>query len=111
MLPVFLTAAGVWFGACWSFVAVMHAKVVIERGGLSLFWKVNIAPLAVLGLLLDAAFNVTFGTVLFRELPRELLFSARVQRHWRADKGDRMAAFWARQLNAIDPDHVHDARE
>lgn len=110
-MKILMLALLIWFGTCWSFVAVMHAKALMQRGELSKFWKVNLAPLAVLGLLLDAVFNVTFGTLLFHELPRELLFSARVQRHWRADKGNRMAAFWADTLNQMDHDHIHEPRE
>jgi hypothetical protein len=92
----------------WAYIAVMHAKAVNERDGLSLFWKVHVLPLALLGLLLDAAFNLTFGVLMFRELPHELLFSSRVQRHVSVGHGQRfgLAMFWARQLNTFDQDHI-----
>lgn len=107
MLAAILTAVAVWFGVHWSYVVVVHAKAVLERQGLSLYWKVHILPLAVLGLLLDFAFNVVFGTVMFRELPHELLFSSRVQRHCRNEgRRLRLALFWKRQLNTFDPDHI-----
>jgi len=108
---MFKLAVVVWFGALWAFVAVMHARHIMTRAELSKFWKVNLAPLAVIGLLLDAAFNITFGTLFFRELPKEWLFSSRVQRHWRSDKNDRMAVFWAARLNEIDAGHIHEPRE
>lgn len=102
-----LATLAVWFGVHWSYLAVMHAKAVFERQGLSLYWKVHVLPLAVIGLALDAAFNVVFGTLMFREFPRELLFSNRVQRHVRnGGKRFALAAFWARTLNTFDADHI-----
>ena len=99
--------AGLWLGVHWAFVAVMHAKAVKERGSLTAYWSVILLPLALAGLILDAAFNLTFGTVLYRELPRELLFTARCKRHIAGEGSrQRMAAFWQRQLNQFDPGHV-----
>lgn len=108
MLALILTPVAIWLGVIWAYIAVMHAKAVLERGQLSLFWKVHIVPLAVVGLLLDVAFNVTFGSIMFRELPREWLFSSRVQRHVKAGVSKRfgLAMFWTRQLNAFDADHI-----
>lgn len=109
MLTAILTAVAVWLGVVWAYIAVMHAKAVNERSGLSLFWKVHVLPLAVVGLVLDGVFNLTFGTLMFRELPHELLFSARVQRHARRQPADRrrdLAMFWARQLNTFDSEHI-----
>jgi hypothetical protein len=100
--------AAAWFTLMGSFVLVMRAKRLMkEEGDLSLFWLVNILPWAVVGLLLDLAFNLTAGTIMYMELPRELLFTARTKRHmnsdgWRLD----VAEFWKRQLNQIDPGHV-----
>lgn len=57
----------------------------------------------------DVLFNVTRGTVMFRELPRELLFSSRVQRHVKAREHDfryHKALFWAKVLNAADDGHI-----
>jgi hypothetical protein len=100
-----LYAAGLWLAVHWAFVAVMHAKAV--RAQLSLYWKVMLWPLVVIGLVLDVAFNVVFGSLMFLELPRELLFTSRCKRHFRgAGRGQRLAAWWGRQLNAFDPGHV-----
>lgn len=99
-------AAALWLGVCWSFVAIMNAKRVLNTEGLSLFWKVTLVPLAVIGLVLDAVFNLTFGTAMFLELPREMLFSARVQRHYL--KGSRLAAWWKVQLNLFDEHHIRE---
>jgi hypothetical protein len=56
---------------------------------------------------LDVLFNLTFGTLLYRELPRELLFTSRCKRHIvGTGSRQRMAAFWQRQLNPWDEGHV-----
>jgi hypothetical protein len=104
----FIYAAGLWFGVTGCYVLVIHAKVLREAGRLNLFWTINVLPWAVIGLTLDAAFNATAGTLMFLELPRELLFSSRVQRHYRGPAGWRLeiAEWWARQLNQIDPRHI-----
>lgn len=103
-----LTFAGLWFGVTGCFMLVMHAKKLREAGRLNRFWAFNVFPWAVVGILLDAVFNVLAGTAMFLELPRELLFSARVQRHhWHSDGWrKRLAMFWAKQLNAVDPTHI-----
>ena len=98
-----------WFSVLWAFVAVMHAKARLEE--LTWFWKVNLAPLALAGIVLDVVFNYTFGWLMFVEWPWDTgatLFSGRVQHHYRHDTGWRLAlaAFWARQLNQMDPGHI-----
>ena len=90
------------------FVAAMHAKRVIDRGtqihGLFLYPLYVGAGIAVL---LDVAFNATAGTVMFRELPREALFTERCRRHKKAKSGWRKlrAQWWCRQLNKFDKGH------
>lgn len=108
MLRTLYIATAVWLGVHWIYVAVMHAKAVMARSSLSLYWKVHLFPLAIIGFALDIAFNVLFGTLMFREIPKELLFSSRVQRHVRNGQTKRLglAMFWAKQLNAFDPDHI-----
>lgn len=103
-----LALVALWFGVTGCFVLVIHAKKLRDAGQLSLFWTVNVLPWAVLGLVLDAVFNVLAGTLMFFEVPRETLFSSRVERHFRHSDGwrNRLAVFWAKQLNAIDPIHI-----
>ena len=62
----------------------------------------------VLGLLANVAFNVLWGSVIFREPPKEWLFSDRLKRHYRgADtEQSKRAEPWVRRVNAIDPGHV-----
>lgn len=97
------------FLTLWSFVATMHIMHIMRREDVTLFWKVTLAPLALAGLILDwVLFNWIFGTIMFREIPQEFLFSSRVERHFRKSDGRdlRVAEWWARQLNQIDSGHI-----
>lgn len=102
------------FGGIWTFTAGIHAKQLWENDELDPFLKFSYAPLIVIILVLDVLFNFTAGTLIFRELPRALLFTDRVKRHYRdvTRKGKpqgsdyRAAERWARRLNWIDPGHV-----
>jgi hypothetical protein len=91
-----------------AFIMGMHVKHLWESGTkFTLFWKVAIIPWAVVGISLDIAFNVVCGTLMYLELPHELMFTARCKRHkadpkWRGE----VARWWARQLNQIEPGHV-----
>ncbi len=105
-----LSVAGLWLVMMLLFIAVMHCKLILELEDrqLSLFWKVHIVPFAVIGVILDVVFNLTIGTVMFMELPKELLFTSRCKRHkhespigWRRD----LAWFACKQLDQIDPGH------
>ena len=91
-----------------AFVYVSTAKRLLESDlpfpmdmkAIAYFWLV-------VGLPADMIFNLTRGTFMFRELPRELLFTARIKRHqfttgWRGKKAKQ----WAKLLNFVDPGHV-----
>lgn len=101
------TIAGLWFLLGWSFVAIMGAKQAEKSGTLTTFWKVNLLPLVFIGIVLDCAFNLTFATLLYRELPRELLFTARCKRHKNGKnvRRKRIADWWCANLNVFDPGH------
>jgi hypothetical protein len=103
-----ISLALTWYAVMILFVAAMHAKVIARESRLTLFWKIHLYPMAALGILLDAVFNLTFGLVMFAELPREFLFSTKVERHFRTseDWRHKLALFWAKQLNRIDPGHI-----
>ena len=70
--------------------------------------KVPIYLWLVIGVLADVGFNATWGTWVFRELPREWLFTDRLQRHWYGDseRQKRRAKPWVERVNRIDPGHV-----
>ena len=63
----------------------------------------TIASLLV-GVVADVIFNWLIGTLIFREFPREFLFTTRVKRH--AKDGTELGALWATRLNRIMPGHV-----
>jgi len=92
-----------------SFIIVMRAKAIRDEGAkITLFWRVGVWPWAIIGVALDVAFNVVAGTVMFLELPHEIMFTSRSKRHVREAKGWRLAIalFWQKQLNQISPGHV-----
>lgn len=66
----------------------------------------------VVGVPADVAFNLTRGTIMFRELPHELLFTSRVKRHVRESSGRdyERARLWADFLNAADPGHIREVK-
>lgn len=113
-MVILLIIAG-WFLLLWGYVVCMHAKQLIGSGTrLTWFWKINLLPLAGIAVLLDVAFNATVGTLLYLELPHELMFTSRCKRWVRMDlPADtlarhryRLALWWQRQLNQISPGHV-----
>ena len=61
-----------------------------------------------LGVLADTTFNAIWGSVIFREFPKEFLFTTRLKRHWygRDEKQKKRAEPWVRRVNTIDPGHV-----
>jgi len=64
----------------------------------------------VVGFLFDIAMNAIVGTIFFRELPKEWLFTSRLQRHLAESKGFdlRMAAWWCEHLlDPFDPAGTH----
>ncbi len=73
--------------------------------------KVLAAPNVVIGLFLDVLVNLTWATIVFRELPREWLVTTRLQRHlhdkrhsWRRER----ARWWCEQvLDPLDPTGTH----
>ena len=70
--------------------------------------KVPLYMWLLIGVLADIIFNVILGTIIFRELPHETLFTDRVKRHWYGDnkKQKDRAFIWQWRLNKIDPGHV-----
>ncbi len=108
MILAALSIAAFWLALVASFVAVMHGKRLIEDGGLSLFWRANLWPLAVIAFALDFVFDLVFGHLMFLDLRWHTLFSNRVQWHYRRSGGwrFRLAVWWAKNLNQVDPGHI-----
>lgn len=91
-----------------AFVYCYSAKRLLDQGLLPRDFKLIAYFWFAIGVVADFVFNHTRGCLAFREGPRGLLFTQRVQHHvdhsdgWRYDKAMR----WARILNAIDPAHI-----
>lgn len=116
-MPLYDQAATLWFGTVWLFFAAIKAKGMLERGELGAFLGYCLSPIVVPFLLLDIGFNVVWGSIIFRERPKELLFTQRVQRHYdeakrRVAAGELLeseheaALRWALRLNSVDPGHI-----
>lgn len=87
----------------WAwYLSVMHLASARDAGRLTPAAKALGYPWLALGLAVDAVFNAVHGTVLFAELPREVLFTSRVTRlSARADWRGRLARWICTQL--LDP--------
>ena len=101
---------------------------------LGLLTTVSVLSFSIFGIFADVIFNLVFGTLIFRELPREGLFTQRVER-WdekasrrlrrmneavgsapdrppsadmrdRLRRRERLGREWAERLNLIMPGHV-----
>ena len=93
------------FLATWTlFLAAMCLKRALP--GLGTFAKVNGYIILAVGLPLDALFNLA-ASLVFLELPHELLFSSRVNRLERGSGWRAKLAHWfcERLLKIADPDH------
>lgn len=96
--------------ALWLwYLAVMSLKRARDAGRLSRVAYVMGLPILWSGLLIDCAVNLAVATILFLELPREWLVTARLSRlahngGWRA-----RLALWicANLLDQFDPDGHH----
>ena len=75
------------------FVLTMAAKAAWPT--LSIVPKALLAPPAVVALLMDVVFNIIPATVIFLDLPRELLFTYRLDRYEAEGSGWRYrVALW-----------------
>lgn len=79
-----------------------------HRDEISWRLKVPVYLWLVIGITADVIFNWTWGTIICRELPREFLFTDRLQRHWYSDdlRMQRRIERWVKLVNMIDPGHV-----
>lgn len=71
-----------FYGTWIFYTSLMHIKKHREtlKAKAGVIWH-GLYPVAVVALLMDVLFNFTWGTLYFRELPKELLFTTRCQRH------------------------------
>lgn len=103
MFYVLLVVGGVYlFAVTWIFyLAVMNLKRNQDK--LTFAAKLIAYPVAFVGVLSDALFNVLLGTLFFVELPKEWLFTHRLERHIQQSAGYRLRfAMWF-CINLLDP--------
>lgn len=110
-LAIFAIVAMLTWGTWVFFACIMNLKRVRALGELTALSMVFGYPTLLVGYILDLALNITLATLVFLELPREPLFSARLQRltgtapqTWRG-----RLALWLRRglLDNIDPAGIH----
>jgi hypothetical protein len=92
-----------------AYVAIMAAQ---RSGALAkLRWYARAAcwSVALPAGLLDVAFNVTVGSAIFLEPPRELLFTTRCERHMNRQNWRGRLARWVCEswLNPFQANHCH----
>lgn len=95
----------------WLFyLAVMNLKRAKDAGTISRAALFLGYPVLFIGLLFDLAVNVTVCSVLFLDLPRETLMTARLKRYNETDTGWRkQLALWFAYnlLDVFDPSGKH----
>ena len=106
---LFLLAIGSWLVLGMLFLAYPTVRrLKRENHSFGIVVLVPIYLALVIGLVADVIFNALWGTVIFRELPKEWSFTDRLKRHWHG--GDKVqmkrALPWVDRVNAIDPGHV-----
>ncbi len=95
----------------WIFyLAVMNLSKAKKANQLSTTAKVLGTPILYTGWIIDCLVNILVMTVLFLELPRELLVTSRLKRHNRTGSGwrQKLAAWFEPIIDPYDPsgDHI-----
>jgi hypothetical protein len=88
----------------------MNLKNARDKGKLSKVAYTFGMPFFIIGVVLDALINITLMTILFLELPKEILVTSRLKRHIYTSTGYReKIAVWfcSNLLNPFDPDGSH----
>ncbi len=108
MIYAAVTLLAVWLLFVF-YAAVMALKRARDEGKLGPAMKCFAYPTLAVGLVLDVAVNLIVATVLFLELPRELLVTARLTRHFPDDTWRGAFARWVciHLLDALDPSGCH----
>lgn len=97
--------------ALWVFyLAVMNLLRAKAAGTLTRTAYALALPIICIGVLIDFVVNLVILTVMFLELPKEYLVTARLSRHLHAGVGYRLALarwFCRNLLDAFDPSGCH----
>lgn len=105
-----LMMLAVMLPALWVlYLAIMQLDSAKKAGRLSKTARRIAVPLLAVGLVVDVLFNLIWGTVLFLDVPRELLFTSRVSRLNDGDGWRGRMARWVccELLDPFDPDGQH----
>ena len=103
ILTILAIAIGSWIVLGALFLGYPTVQRLKEhRDQLGWISKVPVYFALFFGILADVIFNATWGTVVFREWPKEWTFSERLQRH----VNNPRAAKWIFRVNLIDPGHI-----
>lgn len=109
MITFLLIAFGAYLvlGMLFPAYPTIH-RLHSEKVKVGIVMKFPIYTALLLGLVADVLFNVIWGTIIFRELPKEWLFTDRLKRHWRSENARswHRAEPWVRRVNLVDPGHV-----
>jgi len=91
------------------FLAVMNLKRARDSVGLTLPAKILGYPLLFVGLVIDFLTNIKVMSVLFLEVPRETLVTARLKRHIQGTGWRQKLALWfcVNLLDKFDPSGNH----
>lgn len=110
LLPYVIAVVGIYvLGLSTWLYYLAITNLIKHRKQLSGFAKFNGYILVLVGLILDVSVNWIIGTIVFVEIPREFLFTERLQRHKK-----RPVSSWRHKLanwlcnnllNPFDPGH------
>ena len=78
LLGIYLLFFGTWLFYI-AFMGIKKKKLIL-KDKLGLMWY-GLYPFFITALLMDVLFNLVIGTIYYREIPEELLFTARCTRH------------------------------
>lgn len=108
ILLVFLFLYILFYGTWLFYVAFMHLKEHrAEIEGKIGVLKYGLVPFFIFALIMDVVFNLIIGTMIFREIPKEWLFTARCSRHLKSSGWRLRNAHWicSYLLNPFDENH------
>jgi hypothetical protein len=96
------------FASMWlQYLAVMNLKE--HRSKLTLAAKLWAYPMLIVGIFSDFLFNLVIGTIVYIELPKQLLFTSRCNLHLRDTNWRGSVARWFCRnfMDPFDPDGKH----
>ena len=101
---LYLLFFGTWFFYI-AFTAINRNKVMLKEK-LGVLWY-GLYPFFIVAILMDVAFNFIIGTLYYREIPQEFLFTSRCSRHLKGSGIQLARAEFVCNylLNPFDEDH------